>query len=300
MHTTPASNARAVRSVGLTCLVLNCLLAGIKITCGLSGNSHSVVADGVHTLSDALTDVAVVTGAIFWGRPPDRCHPYGHRRIETLITGLIGAALLAAALGIAWQALERLHEGPQDPPGIIALAAALLSIIVKESMYRWSAAAGRRLQSTALSANAWHQRSDALSSVPVAAAVAAHRIAPSLWYLDSVAALLVALLIIKAARDICRPALKELIDEGADTRMVQHISSRALQVAGVRQAHAVRTRYLAGSMLVDLHILVDPALSVRQGHAIAQEVERLLLNDGSNIIDVLVHVEPYEPEDRPT
>jgi cation diffusion facilitator family transporter len=254
------------------------------------------VADGVHTLTDALTDLAVITGALFWGRPPDSCHPYGHRRIETLSTGMIGAALLITALGIGWQALERLHEGPQNPPGMIALAAAIVSIIVKEGMYRWSAAAGRRLKSPALTANAWHQRTDALSSVPVAAAVAANAAAPALWYLDSVAALLVALVIIKAAFDICRPAIRELMDAGADARVVQHISAQALQVAGVRQVHAVRTRSVAGSMLVDLHVLVDPALNVRDAHTIAQQVEQCLLDEGSDIVDVLVHIEPAEQE----
>jgi cation diffusion facilitator family transporter len=288
-----------IRTIGIKCLLLNCLLAGIKILCGLAGNSHSVVADGVHTLSDALTDMALITGTLFWGRPPDHSHPYGHRRIETLITGAIGAALFAVALGIAWQALGRLHEGPQAPPGLIAFAAALLSIIVKETMYHWSSAAGRRLKSTALTANAWHQRSDALSSLPVAVAVAANIMAPSLWFIDSLAALLVSVMIIKAAWEVALPALKELMDAGADERYVDRISSLALQVEGVRQVHAVRTRYVAGNMLVDLHVLVDPDLSVRDGHAIAQEVEHRLLEADTDIIDVLVHIEPFETRDMP-
>jgi cation diffusion facilitator family transporter len=281
------------------CLLLNCLLAGIKILCGLVGNSYSVVADGVHTLSDALTDIALITGTLFWGRPPDHSHPYGHRRIETLTTGLIGAALLAAALGIAWNALEGLYAGPQAPPGLIAFAAALLSIIVKEAMYRWSNKAGRRLKSNALTANAWHQRSDALSSIHVAIAVGANLLAPSLWFVDSLAALLVSALIIKAAWDVACPALKELIDAGADERFVEHISSLARQVEGVRQVHAVRTRYVAGNMLVDLHVLVDPYLSVHDGHTIAQKVEKSLLEAEADIIDVLVHIEPVETGDRP-
>lgn len=299
MEQNTGSNASSVRTIGIVCLLLNCLLAGIKIACGLAGNSHSVVADGVHTLSDALTDIAVITGTLFWGRPPDRSHPYGHRRIETLVTGLIGAALLLAALGIGWQALQRLHEGPQAPPGMIALGAAILSILVKETMYQWSSAAGKRLKSAALTANAWHQRSDALSSIPVAAAVAINRLAPSLWFLDSVAALLVAVLIAKVSWDICRPALKELMDAGADARLVGHISTLALQVTGVRQVHAVRTRAVAGSMLVDLHVLVDPDLSVHDGHTIAQAVEKRLMEAETDIIDVLVHIEPVETDDVP-
>jgi len=299
MNATHTSNAGTVRMIGSICLLCNLLLAAIKIAAGLAGNSQGVAADGVHTLSDALTDIVLVTGTLFWGRPPDQSHPYGHRRIETLVTGLIGAALLAAALGIGWQALQRLHEGPQAPPGMIALAAALLSIVVKEAMYRWASTAGRHLKSTALSANAWHQRSDALSSIPVAAAVAANRLAPSLWFLDSVAALLVAVLITKVAWDICRPALRELADEGADARQVQHITALAMQVAGVRQVHAVRTRSVAGSILVDLHVLVDPCLSVHEGHEIAREVERRLLDDGPDIVDALVHIEPDEPDHIP-
>ena len=299
MERDTVSNPSAVRTIGIICLLLNCLLAGIKITCGLVGNSHSVVADGVHTLSDALTDIALITGTLFWGHPPDQCHPYGHRRIETLTTGVIGAALLTAALGIAWNALTRLSAGPQAPPGLIAFAAALLSIIIKESMYRWSSAAGRHLKSNALTANAWHQRSDALSSIPVAVAVAVNVMAPSLWFIDSLAALLVSVMIIKAAWNVACPALKELIDAGADERRVEHISGLSLQVEGVRQVHAIRTRYVAGNMLVDLHVLVDPGLSVADGHAIAQKVECRLLDEESDIIDVLVHIEPAETGDVP-
>ncbi len=292
------SNPSAVRTIGIICLLLNCLLAGTKIACGLAGNSHSVVADGVHTLTDTLTDIALITGTLFWGRPPDHCHPYGHRRIETLITGAIGTVLFAAALGIAWNAIKCLLAGPQAPPGFIAFAAALVSILVKEIMYRWSSAAGRRLKSNALTANAWHQRSDALSSIPVAAAVAANAIAPSLWFIDGLAALLVSMMIIKAAWNVARPALKELMDAGADGRIVEHISGLALQVEGVRQVHAIRSRYAAGNMLVDLHVLVDPDLSVRDGHAIAQKVEYMLLEADTDIIDVLVHIEPFETGDR--
>jgi cation diffusion facilitator family transporter len=299
MERDTVSTPSAVRTIGIVCLLLNCLLAGIKITCGLVGNSHSVVADGVHTLTDTLTDIALITGTLFWGRPPDRCHPYGHRRIETLTTGVIGAVLFAAALGIAWDALECLLAGPQAPPGLIALAAALLSILVKESMYRWSSSAGRRLKSNALKANAWHQRSDALSSIPVAVAVAANVMAPSLWFIDSFAALLVSMMIIKAAWKVACPALKELMDAGADGRIIDHISGLALQVDGVRQVHAIRTRYVAGNMLVDLHVLVDPDLSVRDGHAIAQEVKHMLLEADTDIIDVLIHIEPVETGDLP-
>jgi len=299
MERATVSNPSAVRTIGIVCLSVNCLLAGIKITCGLVGNSHGVVADGVHTLTDTLTDVALITGTLFWGHPPDRCHPYGHRRIETLTTGLIGAALLAAALGIAWNALTRLSAGPQAPPGIIAFAAALLSILIKEIMYRWSSAAGRRLKSNALTANAWHQRSDALSSIPVAVAVAVNVIAPSLWFIDSLAALLVSIMIIKAAWKVAGPALKELIDAGADGRIVDRIRGLALNVKGVKQVHAIRTRYVAGSMLVDLHVLVDPGLSVHDGHAIAQKVEHILLEAETDIIDVLVHIEPVKTGDIP-
>jgi len=299
MKRTTVSNPSEVRKIGILCLLLNCLLAGIKITCGLVGNSHGVVADGVHTLTDTVTDIALITGTLFWARPPDRCHPYGHRRIETLTTGVIGAALLAAALGIVWNALTSLSAGPQAPPGLIAFAAALISIIVKEIMYRWSNTAGRRLKSNALAANAWHQRSDALSSVPVAAAVAANAMTPSLWFIDSIAALLVAAMIIKAAWTVAGPALKELIDAGADERIVERISSIALQVDGVRQVHAIRTRYVAGNMMVDLHVLVDPALSVQGGHTIAQAVEQRLLETDTSMIDVLVHIEPVETGDIP-
>jgi cation diffusion facilitator family transporter len=283
-----------IRRTAWGCMVLNFLLAVIKFAGGIAGSSQAVVADAVHTLSDSVTDVVILLGVRHWSKPPDPSHPYGHRRIETLITILIGLVLLGVGLGIGGKALSSLHTIPESPPGWIAFWAAVLSIIVKEGMYRWSRTTGKRIQSSSLVANAWHHRTDALASIPVTLAVAGALVRPAWIMLDSIGALIVCVFIFKASWDICRPALRELIDTGASGRDVQTIKQLALSVEGVRHVHAVRTRYSGPGMCVDLHVLVDPLISVRAGHTISGKVEHLLKAQVPAIIDVVIHIEPHE------
>jgi cation diffusion facilitator family transporter len=275
-------------------MAANAALAAVKCAGGIAGSSQAVVADAVHTLSDSLTDAAILVGAGHWAQPPDACHPYGHRRIETLITIAIGLFLLGVGIGIGVKAALSLQTIPEQPPRWIAFWAALLSIVVKEGMYRWTFAAGTRMRSSALTANAWHHRADALSSIPAALAVAGALVNPAWRLLDGIGALVVCLFIIRAAWRICRPALGELIDAGAPARDVQRITQRVLRVEGVRQVHAVRTRYAGPCLLVDLHVLVDPDMSVRAGHAVAEKVERVLRAQEPAVCDVVIHVEPCE------
>ncbi len=288
---------RAARRITLIGLALNVVLTGFKFVAGILGHSQAVLADGVHSLSDMLSDVMVLVGARYWYRPADESHPYGHRRIETLVTTILGVSLAGVGVGIGYRAIVTYRDAQAVSPGLIAFAAAALSIVTKELIYRATIAVGRRIKSSALSANAWHHRSDALSSIPAAAAVAAAALEPSLVFLDRVGAAVVAVFILQAAWKIMAPALRQLVDAGAPREDREKIREIALATDGVKLVHAVRTRYVGSGLQVDLHVKVDPEIPVREGHRIAEEVTRRLTADGPDVLDVVVHTEPYEPDE---
>jgi cation diffusion facilitator family transporter len=283
-----------VRRVTWVGFVVNLFLAAFKIAAGILGNSQALIADAIHSLTDTATDIAVIAGSHFWSRPPDSSHPYGHRRLETLVTVFIGLVLAAAGVGVAWQAVSTLHHDRSATPGIIAAAAALISIISKEIVYRWTAAKARRVHSPALAANAWHHRSDAVSSIPVLVAIGGAIVFPTWSFLDRVGAAVVSIFILHAAVKIIWPGLKELIDAGAPAAMRSRIRSMVHKNKKVHQVHNIRTRYISTSIQVDLHIVVDGSLSVREGHDIAEDVRDRIINEVPEVLDVVVHVEPPE------
>lgn len=285
-----------VRRVTLWGLVVNLGLAGLKFVFGVVGSSQALVADAVHSLSDLTTDFAVLVGARYWSEPADAEHPHGHGRIETLITSAIGVLLGAVGVGLAYRAVVTLHQRHAATPGWSAFAAACASIVAKELLYRWTATVGKRIKSSAVIANAWHHRSDALSSLPVAVAVLATQVHRTWVFLDHVATVIVSVLILHAAWKIAWPALRALIDAGAARHEREAMLELALDTEGVRAVHKLRTRYIGPGLQIDLHVLVEPELSVREGHAIAGVVKERLLDQGPNVIDVLVHVEPYDPD----
>ena len=251
-----------------------------------------MLADALHSLSDSVTDIAVILGVRYWTAPADEDHPHGHGRIETLITVVIGLAIGVVAIGMGTEAIRGLRDGPGVAPTGIALVVALISIVVKEILYRWTARVGREVRSPALVANAWHHRSDAISSIPAAIAVAVTLIDPEWAVVDRVGAVVVCLLILQASWRILRPAVDQLIDAGAPAADRRRIEKLALQVDGVEAAHAVRTRYVGADLAVDLHVEVDGGLSVAEGHSIAVAVRRKLLEEGPNVNDALVQIEP--------
>lgn len=285
---------KVVKKVSLWGLAINLLLSALKITAGYLGNSQAVFADGIHSASDSVTDVAVIVGSTFWSAPPDDDHPYGHGRIETAVTVFIGVLLVAVALGMGYNAVASFGEKSDSVPGMIAFAAAVISIIVKEILYRWNFAVGKKIRSSAMIANAWHHRSDALSSIPAAIAVIASKLYPGIGYVDNIGAIIVCLFILHAAYKISWSALRELTDVSAEEEVCDLIESLALSVEGVDDVHKCRSRFFGNGMHVDLHVLVDPELTVRQGHEISRKVRKKLVEEGPNVIDVIVHLEPYE------
>jgi len=289
-----AEREKIVRKVTWVGLLLNLFLAAIKFIAGIYGRSQALVADAIHSLTDLTTDIAVIAGSHYWSRPPDENHPYGHRRLETLVTVFIGIVLIAAGIGIGWKAISTLQEKQAAPPGWIAVFAALVSIVCKESIYRWTAITGQRVKSAALAANAWHHRTDALSSLPVLIAVAGARVFPSWSFLDRVGAVIVSIFILHASIKIIWPGISELIDVGAPTETRKKIGDIALKNEGVLQVHDIRTRYISSSIQVDLHIVVEGSITVREGHAIADDVKERIIYAIPEVLDVIVHVDPPE------
>jgi cation diffusion facilitator family transporter len=214
--------------------------------------------------------------------------------VETLVSVFIGIMLLAAGAGIGWEAITSLRKSQGAAPGWIALAAAFASIVSKEIIYRWTAAAGKRVKSSALAANAWHHRTDAISSLPVFVAIGGSLIFPSWSFLDRVGAVIVSIFILHAAVKIIWPGISELIDAGAPQEIQTNINACALRINGVLDAHAIRTRYISNSIQVDLHIVVDGSMTVREGHAIADNVRDCLIDEIPDVVDVVVHVDPPE------
>jgi len=286
-----AGTVRRVTGIGLAA---NLLLSALKFVAGVVGNSQAVVADAVHSLSDSTTDIAVLIGSHYWSSPPDEDHPHGHGRVETLVTTFIGAVILAAGVGIGWQALTTIHERHSAPPGWIAFWAAMASAVCKQALYRWTAAAGKRIKSTALAANAWHHQLDALSSVPVLIAVGAAIVFPSWTFLDHLGAAVVSVIILRASVVIIWTGLREFVDTGASSAVREKIRAVASENDSVIQVHAMRTRYVNRNLHVDMHVVVDGAITVLEGHDIAQDIEQRLLQRGPDVADVVVHIEPLE------
>jgi cation diffusion facilitator family transporter len=283
-----------VRKVTWIGLLVNLFLSSLKFVAGFFGRSQALIADAIHSLTDTTTDIAVIAGSHYWDRPPDEDHPYGHRRLETLVSVFIGIMLAAAGAGIGWQALATLHEEHGEPPGWIAVLAALVSIASKEIIYRWTAGAGKRIKSPALAANAWHHRTDAISSIPVLVAVGGAKIFPSWSFLDHVGAAVVSIFILHAAIKIIWPGISELIDVGAPREIQKKIHALADKINGVKEVHKIRTRYISTSIQVDLHIVVDGEITVREGHDIADDVRDRIVDGIAEVVDVVVHVDPPE------
>jgi cation diffusion facilitator family transporter len=289
-----ASREKIVRKVTWVGLFVNLFLAGFKFIAGIFGRSQALVADAIHSLTDLTTDIAVIAGSHYWSLPPDDDHPYGHKRLETLVTVFIGIVLVAAGIGIGWKAISTLQQKDAAPPGWIAVLAALTSIICKEAIYRWTAATGKRVKSPALAANAWHHRTDAISSVPVLIAVGGAKAFPSWSFLDHLGAAVVSVFILHASIKIIWPAVSELIDAGAPSETRKKIRAMALKNEGVLQVHDIRTRYISSSIQVDLHIVVAGSITVRAGHVIADDVRNHIIAEMPEVLDVIVHVDPPE------
>jgi cation diffusion facilitator family transporter len=287
-------------AVRITRLLLwvNLLLAVFKLISGVFAHSTAVVADAAHSFSDLLTDIIVLLGLHFAARPPDETHQYGHGKGETLGAAVTGLFLMLAGIGIAISASRQLLDVAAgkalERPGWLAFIAAFVSILAKEWMYCVTIRTGRRAGSQAMMANAWHHRSDALSSVAVVIGVGGAILLGESWrVLDPAVALLVSAVIVKVAVDIVRSAIVELLDTslGVETEHKIEVAIRA--VPGVRGLHKLRSRRIGNACAVEVHVQVDPRLTIVEAHDISTAVERAIHWQLKCYVYVSVHVEPY-------
>ena len=286
-----------VQRVTLVGMAGNVALVIVKLFGGIYGNSQALVADGVHSMADLLTDLALLVGVRYWSQPADEDHPHGHLKIEVMITVFIGLSLCATALGLMWAAIQSIRSGQLEQPERVLVGVALFSVFLNEVMYRWTYTQGKKIKSMPLIANAHHHRSDALSSIPVLISVTICSLFSGWEFLDPVATVIVGIMILASAYEVLVPALYKLSDSGADPEFVERLREGVLSVQGVEGAHRIRTRFLGGeSLAVDLDIEVDGAMSVYEGHEIAVKVRRFLMNDFEEIIDVVVHVDPVNTD----
>ncbi len=286
------------KRVTLVGSVIDFVLGVAKIVVGYLANSQALIADGIHSFSDLLTDAMVLIAAKHGSRDADENHPYGHGRIETLTTVILGVALIAVALGIAWDAVDRLFNPTELlQPGFWALGVALASVLSKEWIYHYTMKVARQLRSKMLEANAWHSRSDAISSVVVFIGVCGTML--GLDYLDAIAAVVVALMVAKIGWDLSWQSIRELADAALESERIDEVNAAIMDIDGVREVHMLRSRRMGQDALIDVHILVRSWLSVSEGHMIAVEVEQRLKSRFDEITDVTVHVDPENDESAP-
>ena len=288
---------RAVFRVTVWGAVVNVVLVGLKLVAGVAGRSSAMVADAVHSLSDLATDVVVIVFVHLSSRPSDESHDYGHGKYETLATAVIGLALLAVGVGIFWSGAVKVAgvlRGEVLPaPEGVALVAAVVSVVAKEWLFRWTAAVGRRVESGAVVANAWHHRSDALSSIGTAAGVGgAMFLGPGWRVLDPLAAVVVSVFIGRVAVRLLVPCLNDLLERSLPGEVEREILATVREDGRVHDPHNLRTRRIGNAIAIEVHIRVNPGLTVGEGHEVATGVERRLRARYGERTHVAVHVEP--------
>ncbi len=291
--------SREIYKVTLVGGVVNVALLIFKFVAGIVGHSAAMVADAVHSLSDLATDVIVLIFVHISSKPQDKSHDYGHGKYETLAMTLIGVALMAVAIGIIYNGAMKISAwlgGEQlEAPGMLALWAALLSVLLKEGVYQYSMVKARKLDSQVLAANAWHHRSDALSSIGTAIGIGGAIFLGQRWtVLDPLASLVVGAFIVKVALELLRDGVSDLMEHSLPDDVEEEMLRMVGKVPGVACPHDLRTRKIGNHYAIELHILMDGNMSLRDAHNKASEVEDLLRARYGQDTHVAVHVEPLE------
>lgn len=283
----------------ITGLLINLPLGIGKVLVGLIGQSQSLVADGIHSLSDTISDIVVILAVYHGGRAPDDNHPYGHGRFETLATVVVAALLLVAGVGIVVDAVSRMFEPERlGTPGWLVLVVAGLSFVLKEGLYRYTIRVARRTRSPLIAANAWHHRSDAFSSGVAVIGIGGSMM--GLAYLDAVAAIIIAAMLCHVAWSHGWPAMLELADTGLDRDGRDEIRRELMKVPGVHGMRNLRTRNIGHAAFADVSVLVDPAITVTEAHRISEAVSARLVERVDALTEITVHVEPDGHADAPS
>lgn len=294
--TTSPVRYQASRKVAFIAMLANAILVIGQVVAGIVGHSQALVADGMHTLSDLCVDLLVLYALKHSVKEADEEHPYGHARIETAATLVLGLVLLLVGIGIGARAGFRLTDhSPFITPSAMTLWVSGFTIFAKEALYQYTMRVARRFDSDLLKASAWHHRSDAISSIVVFLGIAGT--IAGIHSLDALAALGVALFVAKIGIQLGWPAIVELVDTGLGKEQLQHIRRVILAVDGVRALHLLRTRRIGGRALVDVHIIVDEDISVSEGHFISEAVRIRLVHEVDVVADALVHIDPEDDAD---
>ena len=281
---------------------VNFLLVIFKFIAGILGHSAAMIADAVHSLSDFATDIVVLIFTRISNKPQDKNHDYGHGKYETLATAIIGIVLFAVGASICWnglQAIQTVWQGGRLPaPGMLAFAGAIISIVSKELIYRYTIHVGRKINSSAVIANAWHHRSDAFSSIGTAIGIGGAIVLGESWsVLDPMAAVVVSFFIMKVAVQLLKPCVDELTEKSLPDEIEKEICLIAENTPGVSAIHNLRTRRIGNHYAIEMHVRMDGHLTLYEAHAKASVIENKLKEKNGNETHVGIHVEPVKDAD---
>ncbi len=285
-----ATEQKMMKSVTYRGMCINILLSIIKVISGVIVGSMALVADGMHSLSDLLTDIVVLITYKAASRPPDFSHPYGHGKIETIGSVIIALVLFIIGAGIGWSAISSLLRHQVAYPGPMVILIAFISVVAKEALFRVTKKVAIKINSTAAYANAWHHRSDALSSLAVIIGSIVSLF--GYGYSDQIAGLVVGIMVAAVAVNILFDAFKELTEHALDEKMISKIREILNENENINHWHKLRTRKIGAQLFVDMHILVDPALSVLESHNITIQIEQKIQEAIRRPINILIHIEP--------
>lgn len=294
-----AAREAGIYRVTLVGSVVNLLLLVFKFVAGILGHSAAMLADAVHSLSDFVTDIIVIVFVRISSKPEDEGHDYGHGKYETLATAIIGLVLLFVGFGILWNGATSIWDfwqgGELKEPGMLALWAALVSILFKELLYQYTVLKGRRLNSQAVVANAWHHRSDALSSIGTAVGIGGAILLGERWLiLDPLAAVVVSLFIMKVAIQLLVPCVEELLEKSLPAEVEEKIRQEILSFPGVTSPHHLRTRRIGSSYAIEVHIRMDGQITLEEAHRTATAIENRLKSEFGSRTYINIHVEPVK------
>jgi len=289
---------KEAKKVTLVGFISNLFLTFCKLLAGLLGNSAAMVADAIHSISDFVTDIIVLFSIGASSRPRDHNHKYGHGKIETLATAFIGGILLFVGFGLLYSAAKSIHQHfsvePLVRPGMIAFYAAILSMAVKEVLFRYTIVVGENIKSKVVVANAWHHRSDVFTSLATLVGIGgAIFLGPKWVILDPLAAIFVSFYILKIAFVITKETLSELIETSLSSETEKEILNIADSVVGVRDPHNLKTRSIGNDIAIEMHVYVDPVMNVQRAHELTVEIENKLFERFGQDTHVSIHVEPF-------
>ncbi len=272
-------------------ILVNTILGIIKVFAGIVASSNAMIADGIHSFSDVITTIGVIIGLKLSNKPDDKCHPYGHERIESISSLFLAIMLFGVAIAIGYSGIKNIAVGEIKNPGVLAIWAAILSIVVKEWMYFYTIKYANQLNSSSLRADAWHHRSDSFSSIGALIGIIGARM--GLPVLDSVAAVIICIIIIKVAYDVLKQSINQLIDASADEKIINDINEKLRTIDGIRHIDNIKTRQHASKVYVDVEVSVDSKLTVEQGHDIAINIHHGV-EENEYVKHCMVHINPYE------